>query len=453
MSAGRSSTVPIGTIAAGALLLSALVAGAAKRPNILLIVADDVGWADVGYHGSPIKTPVLDRLAAAGVELDRHYVAPMCTPTRAALLTGRYWSRFGNTKPSNERVLPFGTVTLAAALRAVGYDTAITGKWHLGSRPKWGPRKFGFHRSHGSLAGGVGPLNHLYKRGQYSRTWHRNDALLEEPGHVTDLIAAEAVRFIEAERDGPFFLYVPFTAAHVPFDEPQEYLDASAHIPAARRQYAASVTHMDAAIGRMIEALEKTGRRDETLIVFFSDNGGTKADGIGAYPGTYPPARVFGLNRPLRGGKREVYEGGIRTPALVHWPKRLTARKVTAPLHAIDWMPTLCRLAGYDPPENLKNLKWDGLDILPVLTGQTDAPSPRPLYCLGVSGRSAALHSGGWKLVVHGVGKKERAELYDLAADPNETTDLAARHPDRVRSLRAILEREMAKDNDAAPKR
>ena len=213
------------TLPALGCILSGLMAGAPAKPNIVIIVDDDLGWADVGYHGSAFRTPNIDRLAETGIELDQHYVAPMCTPTRAALLTGRYWSRFGNTSPSNTQVLPFDTVTLATALRSSGYETAIAGKWHLGSKPEWGPRKFGFDRSYGSLAGGVGPWDHRYKKGDYSSTWHRNDKLIEEEGHVTDLLAAEAVQFIHAEHRGPFLLYVPFTAVHTPLDEPETFLD------------------------------------------------------------------------------------------------------------------------------------------------------------------------------------------------------------------------------------
>ena len=195
------------------------------KPNILIIVADDMGWADVGYHGSRIKTPNIDRLARTGVDLDRHYVQPMCTPTRVALLTGRYPSRFGNQAiiPCNTQTLPMGTVTLAAALKAAGYDTGISGKWHLGSKPQWGPRQFGFVRSYGSLAGGVGPYNHLYKKGPYSRTWHRNDKLIDEQGHVTDLIGGEVLEWIQAKRR-PWFYYVPFTAVHVPVKAPEKYV-------------------------------------------------------------------------------------------------------------------------------------------------------------------------------------------------------------------------------------
>ena len=424
------------------------VLAATDQPNILVVVADDMGWADVGYHRSPINTPVIDRLCRSGVELDRFYVAPMCTPTRAALLTGRYWSRFGNTAPSNTRVLPWSTVTLAGALREAGYDTAITGKWHLGSKPEWGPLKFGFNRSHGSLAGGVNPLNHLYKHGPYSRTWHRNDKLIDESGHVTDLIAAEAVSFIKSDRDKPFFLYVPFTAVHTPFDEPQKWLDKAAHLPKDRRQYGACAQHMDNAIGQMIDALVDTRQYTNTLIVFFSDNGGTNGDDSSRYPNTKPKGRIRGLNTPLRGWKTQVYEGGIRVPACVSWPGKLKPRKLATPLHVVDWMPTLCEVAGCEVE---KDLKWDGRNVWPLLTGKGPPAEARILYCQGVGRRSAALLSGEWKLVVHGRNAKARRELYHLSSDPNEKTNLAARHPERVKALTRMLAAEEAKDNDALP--
>ena len=167
----------------GAALVWAVLAVAARGvegaegspPNIVFIMADDLGWADVGFHGGETPTPVLDLLAKTGVELTQHYVAPVCTPTRVGLLTGRYWSRFGVTTPKNERSLPFETVTLASALREAGYATCLTGKWHLGSLPPWGPNHFGFDHSYGSLAGGVNSYGHYYKKGPYSNTWHRNE--------------------------------------------------------------------------------------------------------------------------------------------------------------------------------------------------------------------------------------------------------------------------------------
>lgn len=436
------------------------LAGAARgadppRPNILIIVADDMGWADVGYHDSAIKTPHIDRLAREGVELDQFYVAPMCTPTRAALLTGRYWSRFGNTTPSNERVLPWDTWTLARALKDAGYSTAMTGKWHLGSKPECGARQFGFERSHGSLAGGVNPVNHLYKHGPYSKTWHRDDQLIEEQGHATDLIGAEGVKFIEAgaKQDEPFFIYVPFTAVHTPFDEPQKWLDAAAQVHPDRQQYAACAQHMDAMIGEMLAALERTGQRDNTLIIFFSDNGGTNGDDSSRYPDTKPKGKVRGLNKPLRGWKTQVYEGGIRVPALVNWPVKLKPAKVSKPLHVIDCMPTLCGLLEI---EESADPKWDGVDMWSALVGAEDALiDQRVLYWQGVNKRSAAVRQNNWKLVVHrGKGKgKDRVELFDLAADPNEKTDRSAEQPLLVEALAEALVAQEARDGDAIPNR
>jgi arylsulfatase A-like enzyme len=431
-------------------LLGSITLAAAPRPNILVIVADDMGWADVGYHDSSIATPTIDRLARQGVELDQHYVAPMCTPTRAALLTGRYWSRFGNTTPSNNRVLPWKTWTLARALKQAGYATHITGKWHLGSKIEWGPKQFGFDHSHGSLAGGVNPINHLYKHGPFSKTWHRNDQLIDEKGHVTDLIGSEAVKFIEAEHKKPFFIYVPFTAVHTPFDEPQRWLDSASHIHADRQQYAACAQHMDAMIGKMVDALKKTGQYENTLIVFFSDNGGTNGDDSNRYPNTEVKGKIRGLNKPLRGWKTQVYEGGIRVPAFVHWPKQLKQAKVSTPVHVIDWMPTLCALL--EIPQ-APGAKWDGVNIWSTLRGEpTEAVKGRMLYWQGVNKKSAALRQENWKLVVHRRKGDPKIELFELEADPNEKTDLSAKHGPRVAAMLKALSAQEARDDDARPK-
>jgi arylsulfatase A-like enzyme len=443
----RTAAALVGTLA---LLAAGPAPQAAGRPNFLLIVADDLGWADVGFHNPKAKTPNLDRLAREGVELDQHYVATMCSPTRAALLSGRNWSRFGITSATNNRVFPFDTVTLASALRSVGYETAITGKWHLGSKPEWGPRRFGFDRSYGSLAGGVGPYDHRYKKGPYTETWHRDDRLLQEEGHVTDLITREAVAWIEKPRQKPFFLYLPFTAVHIPIDEPKKYLDLHADVePPSRRQYAACVSHLDDAIGQVVAALERAGKLRDTLLVFTSDNGGTPnaRNDDPQYPGTYASGPAGGSNLPLRGNKTEVYEGGIRVTALAHWPGRLKPAKLTAPIHAVDWMPTLTKLAGYAPE---RDLKWDGRDVWPLLAGEP-AGADRVLYWAGAGGRASALRRGAWKLIVH-KGPPAREELYNLAEDPFEKSDLAAAHPERVSELRKLLAAEAARDNDAVAK-
>lgn len=430
--------------------------GGATRPNIVVILADDLGWRDVGWHGGPIRTPHLDQLARDGVRLEQHYVAPVCSPTRSALLSGRYWSRFGVTNPQNERAYPFDTVTLASALKSVGYDTAICGKWHLGSTLASGPRRFGFDHGYGSLAGGVEPWEHFYKSGPFERTWHRQGELIEEQGHVTDLIAAEAVRWLEGRGDRPFLLYVPFTAPHIPIREPDAWVDQYSEIAEpSRRHYAACVSHLDDAIGRLVAALERLRKRQNTLIVFSSDNGGlpTARNDDRQYPhgAAYPQGPAGGTNEPLRGGKGELYEGGIRVAALANWPGRLAARELQSPLHVVDWMPTLCGLAGYEPP---RDLRWDGLDVWPVLAGERE-PAPRTLYWAGTGFRTAAVRRGDWKLIVPRGAERQNtqarpssAQLFNLKNDPYETQDLAETQIERRAELESLLAQVAAADRD-----
>jgi arylsulfatase A-like enzyme len=420
---------------------------AETKPNIIVIVADDMGWADVGYHGSKIKTPNIDSLCKQGIELDQHYVAPTCTPTRVSLLTGRYPSRFGNFKYSNERVLPWETETLASMLQKQGYETAISGKWHLGSKQSWGPRKFGFDQSYGSLAGGVGPYNHLYKGNTYHQTWHRNDKLIKEEGHVTDLLAKEAISFIQQKRSKPFFLYLPFTAVHDPFDEPQKYVDmVSADFDKGRQQYAASAVHMDEAIGKLVATLKESKQFDNTLILFFSDNGGTRGENGRNYPGKIAFSSKQGNNLPLRDGKLAVYEGGIRTPAFVLWPGKFTAgRKITSPLSVCDWLPTLASLTGYKSKDDLK---LDGKNILPLLYKET-SQEPRTFYFKNFDGRTYTRH-GDWKIITHRNGTKE---LYNISKDPYEKSNVAGQYPEKVAALMKRLKVEQSKDNDALPDR
>ncbi|MBM4082731.1 MAG: sulfatase, partial [Planctomycetes bacterium] len=332
------------------------------------------------------------------------------------------------------------------ALRAAGYDTAITGKWHLGSKPEWGPRQFGFDHSYGSLAGGVGPLDHRYKKGPFTETWHRDDKLIEEQGHVTDLITQEAVRWIESRTEKPFFLYLTYTAPHIPMDEPKAWLDRYPDIGVpTKRQFAACVSHMDDGIGQVVRALERAGKRENTLIVFTSDNGATPnvRNDDTQYPGSYPPGPAGGSNEPLRGQKAQLYEGGIRVPALVNWPGKLKPSRFAAPIHVVDWMPTLCALAG---SQASSDLKWDGQDVWPTLTGAVK-PTPRQLYWAGPGFKTAAARDGDWKLIIHR-GETEKAELFDLASDPCEKTDLAAQHPERVAALKKLLAELSARDND-----
>jgi len=343
---------PSVAVAAGAILLfftATVTCGKGpSRPNIVFMIADDLGWADVAFHGGNVPTPNLDQLLSEGRELRQHYVAPVCSPTRTAFMTGRYWSRFGVTTPTNSLALPFGTVTTASALHEAGYQTCITGKWHLGSKPDWGPNHFGFDHSYGSMAGGVTPWSHFYKKGPYSVTWHRDDTLITEKGHVTDLLTREAIQWINERGDErPFFLYLPFTAVHLPIREPRIWLnrvpkEISGKVP---RNYAASILHLDDSVGRVVDALEKAGKADNTLIIFTSDNGGSTAENNDTkYPNQgddCPNGRLPGNNLPLRGKKGDLYEGGTRVPTIVRWPGKIKAGTFSeTPVHIADWMPT-----------------------------------------------------------------------------------------------------------------
>ncbi len=426
-----------------------LCAAEASPPNIVFIIADDLGWADVAFHGGNAPTPHLDRLAKEGLELHQHYVAPVCSPTRAGLLTGRCWSRFGITTPTNELALPMDTVTLPRALKSKGYETFLAGKWHLGSLPKWGPNHFGFDHSYGSLAGGISPWNHRYKKGPYSITWHRNQELIEEPGHVTDLLTNEAVQWIKSRKSSPFFLYVPFTAVHLPIKEPEEWLkrvpkNIADDVP---RHYAACVMHLDDAVGRIIQSLEDAGLRNNTLLVFTSDNGGSTVENNDLkYPDdNCPNGRLTGNNRPLRGRKGDVYEGGTRVPTLVSWPARVQPGRVDSPVQITDWMPTFCSLAGYKPD---CELKWDGTDITDLLVNQSPLPD-RPIYTAGPRWRAVSLRYGDWKLITHGTGDQRRVELFNIAADASESKDMADGHPKQVKEMLVRFKEAAAHDRDA----
>lgn len=423
---------------------------AAEKPNIIFIIADDLGWADVEFHGGNAPTPNLNRLVEEGAELRQHYVAPVCSPTRAGFLTGRYWSRFGVTTPTNSLGLPRDTVTVASSLGKAGYETCLTGKWHLGSSPDEGPNHFGFDHSYGSLAGGVTPYSHFYKRGPWTTTWHRNEELIDEEGHVTDLLTDEAVEWIGSRGEIPFFLYVPFTAVHLPIREPKEWLDK---VPSdiegpVPRQYAACIMHLDDSVRRIVNAVESAGKTDNTLIVFTSDNGGSTSENNDTKypPDNCPDGQLPGNNAPLRGKKGDLYEGGTRVPTIARWPGKLEAgTEFEAPVHITDWMPTFCALAGSSVDGG--ELNWDGDNIWPALTGEAELPK-RALYSAGTRFRSSALRLGNWKLIVSH-GEKERVELFNVAEDPKEETNLADEETEKVAELKEALAAESAADNDA----
>ena len=407
------------------------------RPNILFILADDLGYADVGFNGGrEIKTPNLDKLAAAGARLEQFYVQPVCSPTRAALMTGRYPMRHGLqvgvVRPWAQYGLPLAERTLPQALKEAGYATAIAGKWHLGHFERaYLPTARGFDRQYGHYNGALDYYTHDRDGGH---DWHRGDWASYDAGYSTHLLAAEAVKFIE-EKGGrqPFFLYVPFNAVHAPHQVPEKYSAPYAHLKEPRRTYAGMLAAMDEAIGQILAALDGKGLRRQTLVVFSSDNGGPA------------PGRVTD-NGPLRAGKGTLYEGGVRVAACVAWEGRIKAGSVvSAPLHIVDWYPTLLRLAG----ANLKQgLPLDGRDAWAALAGGKGSPHAEIL--LNSTPNTGAIRVGDWKLVLNGTvpadegargeearPERERVELFDLAGDPYEKRDLAGQRPEKLKELRA----------------
>lgn len=408
-------------------------------PNILFILADDLGWGDVGWHGGSTPTPHLDQLARESRELTAHYVAPVCSPTRTGLITGRHWSRYGINGPLNTRALPWETPTLPGILRTQGYSTALIGKWHLGSRAEWGPARFGFDHAYGSLAGGVSPWNHRYKQGEYSITWHRDGELIEEDGHVTDLLTAAACNWLKQPRPGPFFLQVAFTAVHLPLKEPQVWLEKvpSGIQGAVPRHYAASIMHLDAAVGQLLGTLQELGLRDNTLVVFISDNGASTAENNDRDypPDNCPTGPIPGNNRPWRGKKGDLYEGGVRVPTLVRLPGVIPPGQESTPVQIVDWLETCADFAGIPAEVRPAN---DGLSLRALLTGTGSLPS-RTLYAVGPAARSRAVWRENWKLLEIMRGGSWQTELYDLAQDPHEERNLADGHPETVAELRQQL--------------
>ena len=410
---------------------------AAQRPNIVLIVSDDQGWKDAGFRGSDIQTPSLDQLAREGVQLDQFYAQPMCTPSRAALLTGRYPHRYG----LQTLVIPSaGTYGLAIdewllpqALKEAGYRTAIIGKWHLGHADrKYWPRARGFDYQYGPLLGEIDYFSHS---AHGTRDWFRNGEPVQEDGYVTDLLGADAVKLIEGHDPAvPLFLYLAFTAPHSPYQAPQAYLDRYPDMAdPARQAYAAMITAMDTAIGAVLDALQQRGMRENTVVVFQSDNGGPRS---AKFTGEVDMSNstIPADNGPFRDGKASLYEGGTRVLALANWPGHIRPGVVDRPIHEVDLYPTLAGLAGA-PIDKGKPL--DGIDLWSTIA--EDEPSPRQEVVYGIEPFRAALREGDWKLVWQAT-LPSRIELYDLAKDPGETTNLSAEHPQKVTALKARIE-------------
>lgn len=411
------------------LLNSSLLVPAASPPNILFIVGDDMGYADVGFNGSKeIPTPNLDALAASGVRFTSGYVSgPYCSPTRAGLLTGRHQSRFGHEfNPAGGHGLPLTETTIANRLKAAGYATGLVGKWHLGAAPEMRPPRRGFDEFYGFLGGAHSYVN--------VSGVLRGDEQVKELDYTTDSFGREAVAFIERHRAEPWFLYLAFNAVHTPMQATDDRLAKFPNVAEKkRRTYDAMMLAMDEAIGRVRSKLAETGLERNTFVLFISDNGGP------TMPGTTVNAS---RNDPFRGSKRTTLEGGVRVPFLVSWPGHVKPGVYDQPVIQLDATATAFAVAGVDvKPE----WKLDGVNLLPFLSGEKTGAPHEALYWR--FGQQMAIRMGDYKLVRYDknadtlTGKGNQgitaAKLYNLASDPGEAKDLAAAMPGKTRELQA----------------
>lgn len=397
------------------------------RPNIIVIVTDDAGYADFGFTGvEDFETPAIDALAASGTVCTQGYVtASVCSPSRAGLITGRYQQRSGyemniiaGRQGYRKMGLDAGERTVAELLQADGYDTAAMGKWHLGSAEINHPTARGFDRFRGYI-GGSRSYRQITKQDHWRSTME-GTAFVEEPDdfYVTDDLGQHAAAWVDLPRDAPFFLYLSFTAVHTPMHANKDDRARYAHIENPKRRTLAAMTRaLDRAIGDLMQAVDQRGLRDDTLVFFINDNGGATNNGSD--------------NGPLRGMKGSAWEGGIRVPFVVSWPGHIPSGAIyDQPVSALDITGTILGITGIAPPRPI-----DGMDLVPYLDGRASGP-PHDCLCWR-RGPVAAIRQGQWKLIRVDDG---RVLLLDVEHDPSETRDLAAEHPDVVAHLSDALE-------------
>ena len=435
----RQKLLPVAFAGALALLGAiASVQAADHKPNIVHIVADDLGWKDVGFNGcADIKTPNLDALAATGARFTQFYVQPMCTPTRACLMTGRYPLRYGLQTIVIPGPAGYGLDTgewlMPQCLKEAGYKTAIIGKWHLGHADlKYWPRQRGFDYQYGAM---IGELDYYTHSDAGVLDWFRNNKPVREKGYTTQLIGNDAVKYInEQDPDKPFYLYLAFNAPHTPYQAPKEYVDRYPGIAdPTRRTYAGMVACLDDEIGRVVAALDKKGLRDNTLILFHSDNGGTKNAMFAGQMADLSKTKIPCDNGPYRDGKGALFEGGCRVAGCANWPGHIKAGNVDGIMHAVDIYPTLAALAG---ASTAKCKPLDGVNVWETISEGN--PSPRTEVVYNVEPFRGAVRQGDWKLIWRTLIPAS-AELYNLAEDPFEKNNVAAAHPDKVAAMQERL--------------
>jgi arylsulfatase A-like enzyme len=403
------------------------MAGAAepRKPNVVVILADDLGWGELGAQGNKeIPTPNIDSIATNGVRFTQGYVSgPYCSPTRAGLMTGRYQTRFGhefNEGGARNQGTPFGLpldqTTMADRMKAAGYATAAIGKWHLGRNPKFRPTKRGFDEFYGTLG------NTAYFHPQLLDSRKSNDPARVEDDefYTTDAYGQRAAEWIDAHKTEPFFLYLPFNAQHAPLEAPQKYLDRFPQITEPnRKHFAAILSACDDAVGRVLETLRKNNLEENTLVVYLADNGG-------------PTPQTTSNNLPLRGFKATTLEGGVRVPFFVQWKGRIPAGKVyEQPVIQLDLLPTALAAAG---AEVSADAKLEGVNLLPYLEGkETGAPHEALFWRFG---KQWAIRRGDWKLVASRLDQF-KPQLFNLAEDIGEAKDLSGEQPEKVAELKA----------------
>jgi len=414
-----------------------------ERPNILFILADDMGWGDLSCYGRPdYRTPHLDKLATQGMRFTNAYsAAPVCTPTRVGFHTGRYPARLpvGLEEPIHERSaigdrvrtvgIPRTNPTVSSLIKAAGYDTALIGKWHLGYWPDFGPLHYGFDEFFGNMSGAVDHFTH--KDMTANLDLYEGEVPVERIGYMTDLLTDRAVDYLKRPHKKPFYVSLHYTAPHWPWEGPNDrafsqsidYSSAGFRAGGSLKIYAEMMQSLDSGIGRVLATLKETGLEKNTLVIFTSDNGGER----------------FSYNWPFRGQKMELYEGGIRVPAIARWPGVTRAGSVSSqPVITMDWTATMIAAAGSQPDSNFP---LDGEDLSPVLAGK------RPLYDRKFFWRTkmqGAMLSGKWKYIRDQKGDY----LYDLSVDEREQAEFAPKHPELVSNARRAFntwQSEMAK--------
>lgn len=418
-----------------------------KNPNIIVIIADDAGWNDVGYNDSEIKTPSIDFLATNGVQLDRFYVSPTCSPSRVSLLTGMPSSRIGVIAPisgKSKLTLPDSITTLPQALKSKNYQSALFGKWHLGLNIESGPNTYGFDYSYGFLHGQIDQYTHKYKNGD--KSWYRNNDFIEEEGHATDLITNETIEWLTTKRDTTknFYIQLAYSAPHFPLQEEDKwkapYLETIKDD--SRRDYAAAMTHMDNSIGLILETLKKNKLDDNTLIVFMSDNGAMESwYPTYQYDGKHGPNPVLGSNFPLKNWKTSNNEGAIRVPSIWYWKNNLKSQINTNYIAVTDVMPTILSLVGSDTPKNV-----EGANVWKSIVNSEEKTN-HDIYIRGHIQES--IIQKPWKLIRarNKDNSPPKYQLYNIETDPEEKQNVVEKETAIFKKLKVLLQNQFINDD------